>query len=92
MIPSCSALNSLLTADLQSLALKGELTKAILTRTGNGCYVVVYRQNSEVPLYLTTRRERNLAKIFKDQNRISNFLTGLKNGDHPLQVELEQRE
>lgn len=92
MIPTCSALNSLLTADLQKLALKGELSKAILTRTDNGCYVVVYRQNSEVPLYLTTRRERNLAKVFKDQNRISNFLTGLKKGDTPFQVELEQGE
>lgn len=74
-IPPCSPENSILEGDLELAVLQKTLRKLKVMETPVGFYVVVLlKWAKEKEWYLTTRRDRNKPKIFKDLKRMNDHL------------------
>jgi len=73
--PSCNPENSILEGDLELAVLQKTINKLKVMETTQGFYVVVLLKWVEgKEWYLTTRRNRNAPKIFKDLKRLNDHL------------------
>mgnify|MGYP000055662855 CR=1 FL=1 len=71
----CGPSNSVLESDLELAVTQQTLTKLSIAETADGFFVVArLHWSSEKDWYLTTRRERNRPRLFKDLNRLNDFL------------------
>jgi hypothetical protein len=71
----CGPANSLLEGDLDLAAQQQTLTKLSIAETPEGFYVIarlLWADSKD--WYLTTRRERTRPRLFKDLNRLNEFL------------------
>ena len=71
----CSPANSILESDLELAVQQQTLTKLTVAETPEGFYVIAkikWAGNKE--WYLSTRRERNKPRLFKDLNRLNDLL------------------
>lgn len=74
-LPPCSPENSILEGDLELAVLQKTLDKLKVMETPVGFYVVVLLKWAEgKEWYLTTRRDRNMPKVFKDLKRMNDHL------------------
>lgn len=71
----CSSENSILEGDLELAVLQKTLEKLKIMETPEGFFVVVNLKWAKgKDWYLTTRRERNTPKLFKDLKRLNDHL------------------
>jgi len=71
----CSPANSILEGDLELAMQQQTLQKLIIAETPEGFYIIAilkWAKNKE--WYLTTRRDRDRPRIFKDLNRLNEHL------------------
>lgn len=71
----CSPENSILEGDLEIAVLQKSVVSLKVMETPEGFYVVVQlKWAKDKDWYLTTRRERNKPKVFKDLKRLNDHL------------------
>jgi hypothetical protein len=71
----CSPANSVLEGDLELAVQQDTLTKLSIAETPDGFFVIArLRWADNKDWYLTTRRERTRPRLFKDLNRLNDFL------------------
>lgn len=71
----CSLENSVLENDLENASQQKTVTEIIVVETDKGFYVKVKIQfSSAKEWYVTTRRDRDAPKIYKDLNRLNEHL------------------
>lgn len=71
----CGPENSILEGDLELAVLQKTIDKLKVMETSVGFYVVVLLKWAEgKEWYLTTRRDRNMPKVFKDLERLNDHL------------------
>lgn len=74
-LTTCGPSNSVLESDLELAVVQGTLTKLSIVETSHGFFVVArLHWSSDKDWYLTTRRERYRPRLFKDLNRLNDFL------------------
>ena len=72
---ACSPANSVLEGDLEIAVQKQTLKKLVIAETPEGFYVIVqFKWAGHKEWYLTTRRERNKPRLFKDLKRLNTHL------------------
>lgn len=96
----CGPANSLLEGDLELAVQQHTLTQLSIAETPEGFYVIArLRWADSKDWYLTTRRERTRPRLFKDLNRLNEFLREsyptervelLRNQQFPLSAEPAQ--